>query len=70
MHDYFLHNLFRSVRLTDLDDSTDAWDPNMEPTSSRASEEPPTALDNASEKALSKLGLEERWKHRSRQIIL
>ena len=53
-----------------MDDSTDAWDPNMEPTSSRASEEPPTALDNASEKALSKLGLEERWKHRSRQIIL
>ena len=55
-----------------MDDSTDAWDPNVDPSSSRASEEQPatTALDNASEKALSKLGLEERWKHRSRQIIL
>ena len=60
----------RSVRLTDLDDADDAWNPNFKPT---AEEEPdfPAAFDNASEKALSTLGVEERWKYReARQVVL
>ena len=60
------------MRLTELDDADDAWDPNFNPTA--AAEEPPempAALDNANEKALSRLGVEERWKYRdARQVVM
>ena len=61
------------MRLTELDAADDAWDPNFKPTA--AEEEPPempaAALDNANEKALSRLGVEERWKYReARQVVM
>ena len=54
----------RSVRLTELDDADDAWDPNL-------TAEEPAALDDANEKALTTLGVEERWKYKeARRVVM
>ena len=53
-----------------MDDSYDARDSNCKPAAEEYPEIP-VALDNANEKALSRLGVEERWKYReARQVVM